>query len=111
MPIIRLKEIRDMSHENRLKKLSELQTELMRLKTMVKAGGSVENPARVRELRKTIARILTIDSEPKPVKKEEKKKEKKEEKKEKKKEKKKKEPKEKKAAKKAKKQRKESEEK
>ncbi len=103
MPIIRLKEIREMSHENRLKKLGELQTELMRLKTMVKAGGSVENPARVRELRKTIARILTISSEPKPIKKEEKK--------EKKKEKKKKEPKEKKAAKTAKKQRKESEEK
>lgn len=103
MPIIRLKEIREMSHENRLKKLGELQTELMRLKTMVKAGGSIENPARVRELRKSIARILTINSEPKPVKKEEKK--------EKKKEKKKKEPKEKKAAKKAKKQRKESEEK
>ncbi len=103
MPIIRLKEIREMSHENRLKKLGELQTELMRLKTMVKAGGSVENPARVRELRKTIARILTINSEPKPIKKEEKK--------EKKKEKKKKEPKEKKAAKTAKKQRKESEEK
>jgi len=99
MPIIRLKEVREMSHENRLKKLGELQTELMRLKTMVKAGGSIENPARVRELRKTIARILTINSEPKPVKKEEKK------------EKKKKEPKEKKAAKKAKKQRKESEEK
>lgn len=79
MPIIRVKEIRDISHEDRLKRLGELQTELMRLKTMVKAGGSIENPARVRELRKTIARILTIDSEPKPVKKEEKK-EKKEEK-------------------------------
>jgi len=73
VPIIRVKEIRDMPHEDRLKRLSELQTELMRLKTMVKAGGSIENPARVRELRKTIARILTIDSEPKPVEKEEKK--------------------------------------
>jgi len=103
MPIIRLKEIREMSQENRLKKLGELQTELMRLKTMVKAGGSIENPARVRELRKTIARILTINSEPEPVKKKEKK--------EKKKEKKKKEPKEKKATKKARKQHEESEEK
>jgi len=79
VPIIRVKEIRDMSQEDRLKRLGELQTELMRLKTMVKAGGSIDNPARVHELRKTIARILTIDSEPKPVKKEEKK-EKKEEK-------------------------------
>ena len=73
MPIARVKEIRDMSHEDKLKRLGELQTELMRLKTMVKAGGSIENPARVRELRKTIARILTIDHEPKPVEKPEKK--------------------------------------
>jgi len=93
VPIIRVKEIRDMSHEDRLKRLGELQTELMRLKTMVKAGGSIENPARVRELRKTIARILTIDSEPKPIKKEEKT-EKKEEKEKKAKKKRKKQPKE-----------------
>ena len=32
---------------------------------MIKAGGTVENPARVRELRKTIARILTIENEQK----------------------------------------------
>jgi len=62
-----------MSHEDRQSKLSELQTELIRLKTMVKAGGSVENPGRVRELRKTIARVLTIDTEPIPIKKEQKK--------------------------------------
>lgn len=85
MPILRVKEIRDMSGEDRKKRLSELQTELVRLKTMIKAGGSIENPGRVRLLRKTIARILTIENEPKPVKKEEKKKEKKKEPKEKKK--------------------------
>ncbi len=82
MPILRVKEIRDMSSEDRTKRLGELQTELVRLRTMIKAGGAVENPARVRELRKTIARILTIEAEPKPVpKKEEKKEAKKEEKK------------------------------
>jgi len=74
VPILRTKEIRDMSHEDRKKRLNELQTELMRLKTMIKAGGSIENPARVRQLRKTIARILTIENEPASVKKEEKKK-------------------------------------
>ena len=73
MPILRTKEIREMTQENRQKRLDEMQTELMRLKTMVKAGGAIENPARVRELRKTIARILTIDTEPTPVKKQEKK--------------------------------------
>jgi len=40
---------------------------------MIKAGGAVENPARVRELRKAIARILTVEAEPAPPKKEEKK--------------------------------------
>jgi len=71
MPILRVKEIRTMSHEDRLKRLSELRTELVRLKTMVKAGGSLDNPARVHELRKTIARVLTIDNEPAPIKKKE----------------------------------------
>ena len=65
MPILRVKEIRDMPHEERKKKLGELRTELVRLKTMINAGGTVENPARVRELRKTIARILTIENEQK----------------------------------------------
>jgi large subunit ribosomal protein L29 len=71
MPILRVKEIRGMSHDDRLKRLGELRTELVRLKTMVKAGGSLDNPARVHELRKTIARILTIDNEPTPIKKKE----------------------------------------
>jgi len=74
MPILRVKEIRDLSHEERRKRLRELQTELVRLKTMIKAGGSVENPARVRQLRKAIARILTIESQPEPMKEEKKKK-------------------------------------
>jgi len=67
MPIVRLKDIRAMSSEERRKRLDELRTELVRLKTMIKAGGSIDNPARVRELRKTIARILTIENEKKPA--------------------------------------------
>jgi len=63
MPIVRLKEISGMSIEERTKKLSELRAELSRLRTMVSAGGAVENPARIRELRKTIAQILTIENE------------------------------------------------
>ncbi|MCK4478624.1 50S ribosomal protein L29 [Candidatus Bathyarchaeota archaeon] len=65
MPIIRLKDIRDISSEERRKKVTELQTELVRLRTMTKAGGSIENTARIRELRKAIARILTIEHEAK----------------------------------------------
>jgi len=65
MPILRVKEIRDMPSEERIKRLGEFRTELLRLKTMIAAGGTVENPARIRELRKTIARILTIEKEQK----------------------------------------------
>jgi len=65
MPILRVKEIRDMPPAERMEKLGELRTELLRLKTMIKAGGTVEDPARIRELRKTIARILTIENEKK----------------------------------------------
>jgi large subunit ribosomal protein L29 len=65
MPILRVKEISNMSSEDRAKKLTELRTELARLRTMIRAGGAVENPARVRELRKTIATILTVENESK----------------------------------------------
>jgi large subunit ribosomal protein L29 len=63
MPILRIRDIRAMSFEERREKLVEIQTELARLETMVKAGGSIDNPSRIRELRKTIARILTIETE------------------------------------------------
>ena len=62
-PLLRVKEIREMSSEERRKRLNQLRTELLSLRTMIKAGGTVENPARVRGLRKAIARILTIEHE------------------------------------------------
>jgi large subunit ribosomal protein L29 len=60
MAILRVKEIREMSMEERRRKLEELRAELTRLKAMVRAGGSIENPGRIKELRRTIARILTV---------------------------------------------------
>ena len=65
MAILKMREIRNMSPQERERRLNELRTELMRLRTMVKAGGAVENPARIRELRRTIARILTVENEEK----------------------------------------------
>jgi large subunit ribosomal protein L29 len=52
-----------MSSKERTQKLNELRTELQRLKTMVQAGGTVENPAKIGELRLTIARMLTVEHE------------------------------------------------
>jgi len=63
MAILRIREIREMSSEERLKKIDELKVELMRLKTMSKAGGAIENPAKIREIKKTIARLLTVENE------------------------------------------------
>ncbi|MEM1586253.1 MAG: 50S ribosomal protein L29 [Candidatus Bathyarchaeia archaeon] len=63
MAILRVKEIRKMSRDEREKRLAELRAELARLKMMVKAGGAVDKPARMREIRRAIARILTVNSE------------------------------------------------
>jgi len=63
VPIMRLKEIDGMSSEERAQKVVELRAELSRLRTMISAGGAVDNPARIRELRKTIARLLTVERE------------------------------------------------
>ena len=63
MPILRMDEIRDMGTEEKQERLQEFRTELMKIKTMIRAGGSVENPGRVKALRKTIARILTVMNE------------------------------------------------
>jgi large subunit ribosomal protein L29 len=59
LPILRKREIRQLLPEEREKKLAELRTELTKLRTSVKAGGNVENVGRIRELKRTIARILT----------------------------------------------------
>jgi large subunit ribosomal protein L29 len=63
MAILRVKEIREMSSEKRMDKVAEFRTELARLRTMVEAGGAIDNPTRIRELRKAIARLLTIEAE------------------------------------------------
>ncbi len=75
-----MKEIEAMTPEAREQRLIDLRVELARIRTMVNAGGAVENPTRIRHLRKTIARILTVENEqkigrrkaPEPEKKEEK---------------------------------------
>jgi large subunit ribosomal protein L29 len=65
MAIMRIKEIAAMSAEDREQKLIDLRVELSRIKTMINAGGAVEDPTRIRQLRKTIAQILTIQNETK----------------------------------------------
>lgn len=63
MPFLRVKDIREMTPDRRTERIDELRTELARLKATVKAGGSIENPSRIREIRKAIARLLTVQNE------------------------------------------------
>lgn len=49
-----------MNDEELLKELESLRVEYRDLMTKVAAGGAVEKPARVRNIRRRIARILTI---------------------------------------------------
>ncbi|RLF17624.1 MAG: 50S ribosomal protein L29 [Thermoprotei archaeon] len=63
MAILRPNEIRKMSPDERRKKLEELRAELARLRALALARGQLDNPCRIREIRKAIARILTIERE------------------------------------------------
>jgi large subunit ribosomal protein L29 len=66
LPILRKREIRQLLPEERDKKLAELRTELTKLRTNVKAGGNVDSVSRIRELKRTVARILTMTHEKVP---------------------------------------------
>jgi len=63
--ILKPDEIRKMSNEERLAKLRELKAELMRLRAQQASGAPLDNPGKIRAIRKTIARILTIINEEK----------------------------------------------
>jgi large subunit ribosomal protein L29 len=58
MAIMRKSEIKKLSSEELRKRLNEFRLELMKLNAQRKIGGAV-NSGRIRELRRTIARILT----------------------------------------------------
>ena len=57
-----VKEIREMSNEQLLKTIEEYKEELFDLRFQ-KATGQIENPMRIRELKKSIARIKTVVTE------------------------------------------------
>ena len=58
--VLKAKEIREFSPEDRKEKLNELKSELMHEKGVAAMGGSPPSPGKIRQLRMTIAKILTI---------------------------------------------------
>ena len=63
MAILYTEEIRDMTPAEREAELEELQTELLNAKAVQAAGGAPENPGQIKELRRAVARIKTIQRE------------------------------------------------
>ncbi len=59
MAILRKKQIREMEAGEMEKKIGELRLEIMKEKGHVAVGGAVTNPGKIKEIRKTVARLLT----------------------------------------------------
>ncbi len=63
MAIFKIDEIRNMSEEEITEELQKLENELIRERGIVTAGGAPEKPGRIKDIRRTIARIKTIQRE------------------------------------------------
>ncbi len=59
MAIIKIKEIHTMERDELNKRLSEFRLELAKDRGQIAVGGSPANAGRMRQVKKTIARILT----------------------------------------------------
>ncbi len=63
MAILRNDEIREMDSSELREKIHDLQKELVEEKGQIEVGGFADNPGRIKEMRKTIARINTVLNE------------------------------------------------
>lgn len=57
---LKAKEIREYTPDERFEKLEELKRELMHERGVAAMGGSPPSPGKIRQLRTSIARLLTI---------------------------------------------------
>jgi large subunit ribosomal protein L29 len=63
MAILKARDIRTMKDADLEKQLKDLRNDLLKQRAITATGGAPESPGRIRELRRTIARILTIQKE------------------------------------------------
>jgi large subunit ribosomal protein L29 len=59
LAIIKKKQLKQMNNADLVKRLGELRLELAKERGQIAIGGTPSNPGRVREIRKTIAKVLT----------------------------------------------------
>lgn len=62
MALSKAKDIRELSADERLKRLRDLKQESMNLR-LQRSAGTLENPARFKQVRREIAQIITINNE------------------------------------------------
>lgn len=60
MAIIKTKELKGMDEKTRSNKLVELKNELISINAQIAMGTVPESPGRVKEIKRTIAKILTV---------------------------------------------------
>lgn len=60
MAIIRMKELRQLGNDDIREKLRQLRTELSSEKGAIAASTKPENPGKIKEIKRTIARINTV---------------------------------------------------
>ncbi len=63
MAIFKMDEIRDMDGAELKQQISDLQQELVQERGQIEVGGFSDNPGRIGEMRKTIARMKTVLNE------------------------------------------------
>jgi len=59
MAIIKKNELKNMNEKQISDKIEDLKKELIKINAQISTGTSPENPGNVREIKKTIARLLT----------------------------------------------------
>jgi large subunit ribosomal protein L29 len=63
MAIIRSNDVRKLTDKDFESKMSEIKKELLKLRAQRSAGSSPENPGRIKALRRTVARMITIQNQ------------------------------------------------
>jgi len=63
MAVLRASEVRKMQKKDADKRVAELKLELAKTRGNISMGASAQSPGRIREIRRAIARIKTIESE------------------------------------------------
>lgn len=63
MAILKTDEIRNMNESELKEKMSDLKKEIVEERGQIETGGFADNPGRIKEMKKTIARIKTVLNE------------------------------------------------